>query len=127
VLVEQKNVRQIRGEGYRRWFSDDYFDLIIWCEQPCRTRRDVAGFQLCYDRGGHARALTWTQTRGYSHEKVDTGENGPGIMKSTPILVADGVFDGAAVSRRFREAAKNLEPYLAELVLEKLAEYPGAL
>jgi hypothetical protein len=127
VLVEQKNVRQIRGEGYRRWFSDDYFDLILWCDPPCREPADIIGFQLCYDRGGRERALTWTRARGYSHEQVDTGESQPGGMKASPILVADGLFDSAGVGGRFREAARNLEPSLTEFVLEKLAAYPGPL
>jgi len=30
MLVEHAHVRQIHGEGYRRWFADDYFDLIVW-------------------------------------------------------------------------------------------------
>ena len=30
MLSEIKRVRQIQGEGYRRWFSDKFLDLIIW-------------------------------------------------------------------------------------------------
>jgi len=127
VLVEHRNVRQIRGEGHRRWFSDEYFDLIVWCESPGSGRSNITGFQLCYDRNGYERALTWTRDHGFSHEKVDTGENRPGSMKSTPILVADGVFDSAGVGERFREASKGIDPDIAGLVQEKLAEYPGSL
>lgn len=29
-LVENKNVRQRKDEGVRRWFLDDYFDFIVW-------------------------------------------------------------------------------------------------
>ncbi len=32
VGVERKNLRQIAGGGFRRWFSDEYFDLIVWYE-----------------------------------------------------------------------------------------------
>ena len=30
MLTEIQNARQIAGEGVRRWFTDDYFDLIVW-------------------------------------------------------------------------------------------------
>jgi hypothetical protein len=125
VLVEYRNVRQIRGEGHRRWFSDDYFDMIVWYDGPRRHRSHISGFQLCYDRGGYERALTWTRDHSYSHEKVDTGEGGPSVMKSTPILVADGVFDSSGVAERFREASTGVDPDIADLVLKKLTGYSG--
>jgi hypothetical protein len=127
VLAEYESVRQIRGEGHRRWFADEYFDLIVWSDRPGTDRSHITGFQLCYDRSGYERALTWTRDHGYSHEKVDTGESGPGGLKSTPILVADGFFDGAQVAMRFREASKGIDPDIADLVLDKLAECPGTL
>jgi len=126
VLVEYMNVRQIRGEGHRRWFSDDYFDLIVWYDGARRRGPHITGFQLCYDRGGFERALTWMRGRGFSHEKVDTGEYlGSGGIKSTPILVADGVFDSRSVAERFREASRGIDPDIADLVLDRLAEYRG--
>jgi hypothetical protein len=30
MLVGHAHVRQIHGEGYMRWSTDDYFDLIVW-------------------------------------------------------------------------------------------------
>jgi hypothetical protein len=127
MLVEHRNVRQIRGEGHRRWFSDEYFDLIVWSDRRGGGRSNVTGFQLCYDRNGYERALTWMRDQGFSHERVDTGETRAGTMKSTPILVADGVFDSAGVSSRFRQASKGIDRDIADLVIEKLAEYPGSL
>jgi hypothetical protein len=127
VLVEYRNVRQIRGEGFRRWFSDDYFDLIVWYEGFPRRRTGITGFQLCYDRNGYERALTWTRDHGYSHERVDTGEVAGGYLKQTPILVADGVFESGQVAKRFREASKGIDPDIADLVLDKLAECPTSL
>lgn len=124
MLAEYGNVRQIRGEGYRRWFTDEYFDLIVWFDRPPGNQATLTGFQLCYDRNGYERALTWTLNRGYSHERIDAGEGTPGSPKATPILVADGIFDGASVRERFREASAGIDRFIADLVLEKLAEYP---
>ena len=42
MLVEYRNVRQIRGEGHRRWFSDEYFDLIVWYDGKRRARSKPA-------------------------------------------------------------------------------------
>jgi hypothetical protein len=125
MLVEYRNVRQIGGEGYRRWFSDDYFDLIVWYEGTRHNHRGINGFQLCYDRTGYERALTWQRGRGFSHEKVDPGEEGRLGLKSTPILVADGVFDPGAIAERFREASRGMDPQIVDLVLDRLAQYPG--
>jgi hypothetical protein len=52
MLAEIRDVRQIPGEGFRRWFSDGDFDLIVWY-----AGGEIAGFQLCYDKGRRERAL----------------------------------------------------------------------
>ena len=54
MLNEIANLRQISEEGHRRWFTDSYFDLIVWYERDGAT---LAGFQLCYDKEGEERAL----------------------------------------------------------------------
>ena len=46
MLTEFKGVRQREEEGIRRWFFDDYFDLIIWYD----NNHQIEGFQLCYDK-----------------------------------------------------------------------------
>ena len=71
MLKEYKRVRQIKGEAQRRWFSDDFFDLIVWFDES----KNIVGFQLCYDILKISRALTWHQDGGYSHNRVDDGEN----------------------------------------------------
>jgi hypothetical protein len=114
MLVECANVRQVKGEGFRRWFTDDYFDLIVWYSGP-----RITGFQLCYDRARKERALTWRWPNHYSHDRIDDGE-APMTYKMTPILVQDGVFEKERVAAKFQAAAKRIEPEIANLVLEKL-------
>jgi len=43
MLEESEYVRQVKGEPKRRWFSDDYFDLIVWVD-CAMTRRAIHGF-----------------------------------------------------------------------------------
>ena len=119
-LAEYPRVRQIEGEGFRRWFTNGYFDLIVWYD---KTRR-LIGFQLCYDKDDHERALTWTTTSGFQHNRVDDGEI-PGHSKMTPIIVADGTFNVRPVAERFREASTAIEPGIATFVSETLGTYPA--
>jgi hypothetical protein len=121
MLSEIRNPRQIPAEGFRRWFTDDYFDLIVWYDH----KRRLIGFQLCYDKQEQERALTWTRAHGFRHDRIDSGE-GPGHSKMTPIIVADGAFDAGPVARRFREASANIEPGIASFVSARLSEYSAA-
>ena len=98
MLREIKNPRQVEGEGWRRWFTDEYFDLIVWYH-PEKT---LQGFQLCYDRGHEERALTWRAGEGYSHKRVDDGDV-TGRVKMTPVLVPNGVLDSEEIAERFAQ------------------------
>ena len=121
MLTEIPNARQVVGEGRRRWFTDDYFDLIVWYGDEPRP----IGFQLCYDKTGRERALTWTQDHGFRHDQVDAGEI-PGHAKMTPIIVADGAFNAEMVSRLFRQSCLQIESGITDFVGERLDAYPAA-
>ena len=36
------------------------------------------------------------------------------------------LFDAAAIAERFREASRGIDPQIVELVLDRLATYPGS-
>ena len=113
---ELTNVRQVVEGSRRRWFADDYFDLIVWVGE----RGELIGFQLCYDKSGDEHALTWHQETGFSHHRVDSGElQRP--YKATPILVADGVVDFAGLIYFFKERSRMMDQQVARFVLGKIA------
>ena len=85
----------------------------------------MTGFQLCYDKPGSQRALTWKASRGYRHERVDDGET-PGGFKMSPVLVPDGVLDTESLVRRFRSAAERIDAQVRNLVLGRLESYGRA-
>ncbi len=118
MLTEIRNARQVEGEGFRRWFMDEYFDLIVWYDDE----KSLIGFQLCYDKQRRERALTWTRDHGFQHNRIDAGET-PGHSKMTPIIVADGAFSRDNVADRFREASGGIEPGLARFVHETLLQH----
>lgn len=119
MLVEIKNVRQLENERFRRWFSDDYFELIVWYNPD----KSIHGFQLCYDIYGFERALTWTENNGYFHNRIDGGEESPMEHKMSPILVADGLFDSSTVAEIFKTASTGIDSAITDLVYSKIVSY----
>jgi len=118
-MIEIKNVHQKIGDSFRRWFSDNYFDLIIWYNDE----KEIIGFQLCYDIKENEKAITYSDGK-FSHNRIDQGEDNPSKNR-TPILVADGIFDELKVLPKFEESAKNLENEIKEYVFRKITEYIG--
>lgn len=119
MLRENKGVAQVEGEGLRRWFFDEYFDLIVWYDE---AGKKVEGFQLCYDKKGNERALTWRANGSTDHTRVDSGED-PFHAKMTPILVADGVFETNLVHEKFMAASDSMDKDIRELVSGVIREY----
>src|SRR5262245_35090667 len=112
-MFRELNVAQVPGEPLRRWFQDDQLDLSVWFSPDGA----IVGVQLSYDKGTYTeRALTWFKDRGYSHMRVDDGENQAGKYKMTPILVPDGALDAAALLRVFESASGSLEPAIVRAV-----------
>ena len=120
MLKEYQQVRQIRGESKRRWFSDEYFDLIVWFGD----QDEIVGFQLCYDIARTQRALTWQSQKGFTHHKIDDGENRPGKVKASPVLVPDGLFDASTIAERFHAASRKIDAAVADFVYSILQTYP---
>ncbi len=117
--ILQKYIKQIPGEPHRRWFEDDYFDLLVWENE----KGEIVGFQLCYDKVHNQHALTWKDDMGYTHNKVDDGENKPGKYKSAPILIADGIFDQETVAEKLKLKSKNIDARVSAFVYNKIKSY----
>lgn len=118
MLEEVLNLRQIEGEPKRRWFSDDYFDLIVWFEKG-----NIIGFQLSYGRFKDEHALTWHKQFGYGHYRVDDGEGRPGKPKSTPVLLPDGNFDYEKMADVFKRESTAVDKNIAGFIMEKILHF----
>lgn len=118
MLREFENVRQIEGEGPRRWFGDEDMDLIVWYDAGDPDR--VVGFQLCYDKRTTEHAVTWRPAGRASHHRVDAGEGDPKANRS-PILLADGPLPLARLLEGFRARSEGIDPAVRALVLDGLA------
>ena len=90
MLTEFQDVKQYPGEHFRRWFQDDYFDVIIWLEAD---RKDVFGFQLCYDVEGDEHCLTWKKDSGFVGSvpvmySCHAGSPSPSVSRTSSICQA---------------------------------------
>ena len=90
MIREILPVRQNEGEPFRRWFTDDYWDLYVWFND----KKKIVGFQLCYGKPDDEHALTWLTEGKFIHTRVSDSSPGRyGPTMEAPILVADGLFD----------------------------------
>lgn len=121
MLQEVRQTQQVAEEPFRRWYSDDVFDLIVWHAKDNR----IVGFQLCYRIGTDEHALTWTEKKGVSHRRIDDGEGRPARHKMTPIFVFDGTFNKDRVLSLFEEHSRTLDQELVRIVKEKISNYPA--
>jgi len=119
MLAEIQETRQIEGEGFRRWFTDEKLDLIIWYRE---AGGEITGFQLCYDKDRDEKALTWTREGGFVHERVDSGEAKGYGHKGTPIMVADGEFNKGRALEQFNERAKQIDAPLRGFVTDTIIQ-----
>ncbi len=121
MLQELENPRQIPEEPKRRWFTNDFFDLIVWSDKSGK----IIGFQLCYQKGTEEKAITWLSNAGFSHKSVDDGESRPGRTKMTPILLPNGEFNKKMVVNFSLERSREIDTEVVNFVYDKLSEYPG--
>ena len=119
MLQEVKDVKQVPGDLRRRWFCDEFFDLIVWLDDA----GNFHGFQLCYNLESHPRALTWLKDKGFRHDGIDDGESETGRHKSSPILVQDGAFNAKIIGDRLAAAGAKLPEDIIGPVLAKVREF----
>ena len=119
-MLREVSVTQVEHEPRRRWFVDDDLDLVVWLAD----HDAVVAIELCYDKPGHERALTWSRERGYGHFRVDAGDD-TAMRNLTPILVSDGAFPKEQVVERFTAASQTLDAAIRAVVLERLQQFPS--
>jgi hypothetical protein len=121
MLHELRNVRQVPGDHFRRWFTDETLEIVVWYDQPGA----VYGFQLCYDLRSQPRALTWTLKRGFSHAAIDEGDDKP-TSNRTPLLSPSTDYDAAKLREAFLGSAGGLPAAEKAFIEGKLAEWARA-
>ena len=118
-LKEVTNVAQ-SGDAFRRWFSSDALDLIVWYDASGATQ----GFHLCYDKGNDEQALVWSASRGLSSASVNDGESDLTRHKASPILIIHPVMkaDFGRIAGLFNSACADVPKAIVDFVNAKLFE-----
>jgi len=106
MLEELLNIRQIRGDGFRRWFVDKDLELILWYDET----KTLLGFQICYDKLAGNRSVTW---------KKRVGRDG----KAKSVLVSDGPFNKSRLCALMERNMGNLDDELRTFILERLKSH----
>jgi hypothetical protein len=120
MLREIQNVKEISGQGARRWFNDEHLDLFVWYD----ARGGILGFQLCFDKDTHAeRALTFTEDAGYSLDHVAAEASVCDL--GSPVLTRAGEFSRARLIDQLGARGEVLERSLYEYLREKLEACPA--
>lgn len=102
----------------KRWFSDMQHDLFVWLT----VDGQITAFQFSYNKCANEHLLSWSAAYGYSHDRIDDGENSP-FQTMSPIMVPDDAVDSAQVAESFRSVSELLEPEIVEFIYSKLRAY----
>ena len=113
MLTELKDLEQRRDEPQRRWFRDDFFDLIVWFND----REEIVLFQLGYDPDGADGLLEWRPLSGLSHFKVDTAGRRPARHARTPFLVPAPAPELGPLVDDFEKRAGEIDPDILAFVM----------
>ncbi len=116
MLREIKAVRQIHGEPRRRWFEDDYFDLIIWQDEG----EDILGFELHFDKKASPQAVRWDKPNRFEFFSVDDGEFRADRFKMAPVLMPARKNLHVPVAYKFRVESNNIQPRISSFIFDKL-------
>lgn len=117
-MLKKEKKSDVRGDYKRTWMSDDYLDLIVWYE----SSNAVHGFQLCYGKPEREQALTWLKDRGFTHARIDSGEEMPEANR-TPILLPTDAFPAEQVEREFQQRSEQLPKSLRNFVLTRMRKF----
>jgi hypothetical protein len=117
MLKEVKATRQNQGEPFRRWYTDNDTDLIVWLKQY-----EIVGFQLTVPAGTERDVLTWHEGKSPRVEGLDDGEGRPGRPKMSPMLTQRHGVVPTEILHHFREVAAELPSGLSALIERQIGE-----
>ena len=119
MLKEIRNTQQVPGESPRRWFFSHEQDFLVWIGEDGQP----VAFQLAYSKYRDERAIRWKADKGFSHHRVDDGEN-EGAEKGAVLLHPDGTFEAKRVLDQFLALSKEMPSNLVEFVVARIREHP---
>ncbi len=118
MLREITTVKRKVGNLTRRWFSDESIDLFVFFDKA----DEMIQIQLSYDKLNNEHILCWKKDVGFSHDRVDDGQDVSGKARA-PIMVENGAFDIDNILLQFKDASDGANIELFNTVYDKLIEF----
>ena len=118
-MYEIQNVKQDSADLKKRWFFDHEMDLLVWLHKNA----EIVGFQLCYDKLKNPHALTWHKDKGYTHNRIDYGEDKIGYLRGSPILLMNGAFERKRIAGVFKRESSKIDDAISTFVYEKILAF----
>jgi hypothetical protein len=118
-MKEIRDVKQVAGEPPRRWFFSHEQDLLVWFGNDGIP----VAFQLAYGKYRNEHALRWNVDRGFTHHRVDDGEDSA-LAKGAPMLFPNGAFKAEDVLQTFLALSIELPREIVEFVAGQLKAHP---
>lgn len=116
-------LRELRSRPGQRWFSDADRDLYVWLDADHR----ITGFQLCYDKQGSERAITWRVGGSMEHDSVRGGEELPTRNDAPELVPLTDVPPLARLRDEFEQAGRDIDPGVYSFVRHVLSTYAEAV
>ena len=115
MLREIRGVDQKTPGLVKRWFQDDYFDLVAWHD----PRGTILRFQLCYARESRGeRVLEWRRGLGFQHLKTEERAAYKAGRDDARALQLDRQAATGVLKRHFLAASADIPELLREFVEE---------
>lgn len=118
MLREIAGTKQRLNEPKKRWFTSLAMDLFVWFDEEDQ----IISYQLSYNKQRSEKALIWSRDKGYSHLGVD--ESTPaGKYPGSPLLVADGALNPAALIALIQDSQGDLHPRIKDFIIDGIEDY----
>jgi len=114
-LHEVINIAQPDPNLTKRWFNCQAADLFVWHDGNQYIR-----FEFCYNKHINEHSLRWQENIGFSHARIDDGENTT-KHKESPVLLEANEIDSDYIYEVFETLSTNVEPIVREFILGLLA------
>ena len=112
------NVRQVPGEDFKVWFTDDYWDLFVWIDGEKR----ISAFQLGYGKPRDEQILSWR--RGFRLTALSVSDGEEALTENrTPLLVQGKEVDAGKVREKFLADSQKINKKIVSFVASVLARH----
>ena len=107
----------------KHWLRDNHHDLFYWLN----AAEQVTAFQFsyCYNYSGthNEYLISWDHCKGYSHSRIDDGEDVYLKLKMSPLLIAAKAPDRTLPATQFSQICLGMNTTIADFIYQTLKAY----